>query len=67
MFVPLHLESPLEDSVQIGQQAANLAAEALETLGKQLIRQKANDIARQIEIYLSCHTYPNLEALSADA
>ncbi len=66
MFMPLHLESPLEDSIQIGQKAANLAAEALEALGKQLIRQKANDIARQIEIYLTCHTYPTLEALSGD-
>lgn len=60
-------ESPLEDSFQIGQQAANLAAEAMEALGKQLIRQKASDIAKQIEIYLSCHTYPSLEALSADS
>lgn len=60
------LDFPLEDSFLIGQQAADLAAEALEDLGKELIRQKATDIARQIEIYLSCHTYPCLEALSTD-
>lgn len=60
------LDFPLEDSFLIGQQAADLAAEALEALGKELIRQKATDIARQIKIYLSCHTYPGLEALSTD-
>lgn len=42
-----------DDSIALGYSAANIAANALEALGREMIRQKAVDIARQIEIYLS--------------
>lgn len=43
-----------DDSMALGQNVANIAAEALEALGRQMICQKAQDIAKQVDIYLKC-------------
>ncbi|MDI6695159.1 MAG: histidine kinase [Anaerolineales bacterium] len=55
-----------DDSMAIGQNAANIAAEALESLGREMIRQKALDIAKQIDIYLRCKPHSDPEDLIAD-
>jgi len=56
-----------EDSIAIGRQAAEIAAEALEDLGRALIRQKALDVARQIEIYLQFREFTSLDDIRHDA
>jgi len=55
-----------DDSNEIGKSAANIAAEALEALGREMIRQKAIDIAQQVQIYLRCHPPNDLETLMKD-
>lgn len=55
-----------DDSTEIGKSAALIAAEALETLGREMIRQKAIDIAQQVQIYLRCHPPTGLETLTQD-
>lgn len=55
-----------DDSMALGQSAANIAAEALEALGREMIRQKAQDIARQIDIYLRCKERLTPEEIMGD-
>jgi len=55
-----------EDSLTIGQNAADIAAQALENLGREMIRQKAQSIARQIKIYMECKQHDSIEAVKAD-
>lgn len=55
-----------DDSTEIGKSAAQIAAEALETLGREMIRQKAIDIAQQVQIYLRCHPPTSIETLIQD-
>lgn len=56
-----------DDSIELGRQAAEIAANALEALGSQMIRQKAVDIARQIEIYLESRSFSSLDDLAHDS
>jgi signal transduction histidine kinase len=56
-----------DESIAIGHQAAEIAAGALEELGREIIRQKAQDIARQIEIYLKHREFTSLDAIKHDA
>ena len=58
---------PAEDSIAIGHQAAEIAAEALDDLGRTLIRQKALDVARQTEIYLQFREFTSLDDIRHDA
>ena len=55
-----------DDSIALGQGAAEIAAKALEELGSEIIRQKSRDIARQIQIYLAPRRFDSLEALKND-
>lgn len=55
-----------DESIAIGQQAAEIAANALDELGREMIRQKALDIARQIEIYLQPRTFSSTDELKRD-
>ncbi|NMB90274.1 MAG: GAF domain-containing protein, partial [Chloroflexi bacterium] len=55
-----------DESVIIGHQAAEIAANALEDLGRAMIRQKSLDIARQIEIYLENRDFSTLEEIQND-
>lgn len=57
---------PPDDSIALGQHAAEIAAKALEELGSQLIREKALDIARQLEIYLKPLHFSSIEELKQD-
>jgi signal transduction histidine kinase len=57
---------PPDESVALGRQAAGIAARAIEELGSEIIRQKATDIARQIEIYLQPRRSFSLESLKHD-
>ncbi len=56
----------VDDSIAIGYRAAEIAASALEELGRAMIKQKALDVARQIEIYISCHHFASLEDIKRD-
>ena len=64
----MHLLIDHEDSLTLGQNAADVAAQALEDLGREMIRQKALSIGRQIEIYLGCanQSQVTIEQLKAD-
>jgi len=55
-----------DDSMALGQSVANIAADALEALGREMIRQKAQDIARQIDIYLKCKEHLIPEEIMGD-
>ncbi|GAB4478169.1 MAG: hypothetical protein Kow0088_17800 [Anaerolineales bacterium] len=55
-----------DDSNEIGKSAANIAAEALEALGREMIRQKTRDIAQQVQIFLRSHPPNDLETLMKD-
>jgi len=55
------------ESIVIGRQAAEIASNALEELGVKIIRQKAQDIARQIEIYLKHTSISSLEEIKRDS
>ena len=55
-----------QENIAVGHQAAEIAASALEELGQEVIRQKAQDIARQIEIYLKHKEFSSLEDLKTD-
>lgn len=55
-----------DDSIALGHHAAEIAAKALEELGSELIRQKALDIARQLEIYLKPLQFSSIEELKQD-
>jgi hypothetical protein len=55
-----------DESIAIGHQAAEIAANALEELGREVIRQKAQDIARQIEIYMQYSTISSLDEIKKD-
>ena len=57
----------MEDSIAIGHRAAEIAAEALDDLGRTVIRQKALDVARQIEIYLQFREFSSLDDIRHDA
>lgn len=59
-------ELVLEDSASLGDQAADDIAEALHELGAQIIEQKAEDIARQAEIYLATNPGLSLGYLQND-
>ncbi len=56
-----------DESIEIGRQAAEIAANALEELGSEIIRQKAQDIARQIDIYLKHRAFSSPVDLKRDA
>ncbi|KYK26695.1 MAG: hypothetical protein AYK23_02700 [Candidatus Proteinoplasmatales archaeon SG8-5] len=43
----------LESNLVLGESATNDSAQALQTLGEQIIEQKAKDVAKQVEIYLA--------------
>lgn len=58
---------PAEDSIAIGHRAAEIAAVALDDLGRTVIRQKALDVARQIEIYLQFREFSSLDDIRRDA
>lgn len=55
-----------DDSLALGYSAASIAANALEALGREMIKQKALDIARQIEIYLGLNPGMTCESLRRD-
>lgn len=55
-----------DESIVIGRQAAEIAAKGLDDLGRGLIRQKAQDIARQIEIYLDYHNFSSMIEMEND-
>lgn len=55
-----------DDSIAIGHQAAEIAASALVELGSEIIRQKAQDIARQIEIFLKHRTFSSPQEINQD-
>ncbi len=59
-------ELVLEDSASLGDQAADDSTEALHELGAQIIEQKAEDIARQAEIYLATNPGLSLGYLQND-
>jgi signal transduction histidine kinase len=56
----------LEKSASLGESAANDATKSLEELGMEMIKQKALDVARQMEIYISDHPEMTIEELKAD-
>jgi signal transduction histidine kinase len=56
-----------DDSLALGRQAAEIAANALEELGSEIIRQKAADVARQIEIYLKPLHFASLAELKQNS
>lgn len=56
-----------DKSVAFGQKAADMAADALEQLGSQLIQQKAFDVASQISIYLKDRHFSRIEELRGDS
>lgn len=59
-------ELALEVSASLGEQAADDSAEALHELGAQIIEQKAEDIAKQAEIYLATNPGLSLGDLQND-
>ncbi len=66
IIVEMQSEFIPDDSTEIGKSAADIAAEALEALGREIIRQKAIDIAQQVQIYLRCHPPTSIESLMND-
>jgi signal transduction histidine kinase len=56
-----------DESIVLGQQAAEIAATALDELGRGMIRQKALDVARQIELYLEYHHYASMAEMENDS
>jgi len=55
-----------DESIAIGHKAADIAAKALEELGSRIIQQKAQDIARQVEIYLADKSFSSLDEIRYD-
>lgn len=55
-----------DESIAIGHKAADIAARALEELGSRIIQQKAQDVARQVEIYLSKKSFHSLDEIRYD-
>lgn len=60
-------EYSLKSSTSFGEDATNDSIKALENLGEQLIEQKAKDIAKQMEIYISLNKNFTIFDLQADS
>lgn len=55
-----------ENDVALGKSAADITIAALEELGREMIKQKALDVSRQVEIYLAAHPNIATEKISKD-
>ena len=59
-------EDALAGSTSLGTAAAEDSTRALENLGRQMIEQKARDVARQMETYIAAHPGKTLAELKSD-
>ena len=57
----------IQTSSSLGSSATNDSLTALERLGESVIRQKAEDVAKQLEIYIKDHPTMNVSNLQEDA
>jgi len=55
-----------ENDVALGKSAADISIAGLEDLGREMIKQKALDASRQVEIYLAAHPNIATEKISKD-